>query len=93
MVSTIFLDGIQIPVTSYKQEKENGLSRISVIFQVSSERYHEITTLLYKGEFDIHVPETELLFKGKIQEYWTSITNLYEAGQVGEFHLSLLEIY
>jgi hypothetical protein len=79
-------------VTKYEEETVGGLHKITVEFKVTSEEYHDVTTLLYKGTFDVNVPANGLAFKGTINEYSTSITNLYEKGQVGVFHLSLLEV-
>ncbi|MFJ7827572.1 DUF3219 family protein [Psychrobacillus sp. NPDC096623] len=87
----MILDNTLIKVNHYEEEKVNGLYQISVVFNVTSEDYHDIATLLYKGKFDVTVPETGIFFRGTIQKYSTSITNLYEKGQVGEYKLSLLE--
>jgi hypothetical protein len=92
LVNNIVLDDTLINVNSYEEGKVNGLNTISVDFKVTSEEYHDITTLLYKGTFDVRVPERGLTFKGIIQQYSTSITNLYEKSQVGEYKLSLLEV-
>jgi hypothetical protein len=92
LVKEITLNGTLIPVDEFKEESVNGQNKVSVIFKVTSEDYHEITTLLYKGIFDVEVPSTGLSFRGRIQEYSTSVTNLYEKGQVGEFTLSLVEV-
>ena len=92
VVQEIFLDGTSIKVFNYAEEKENGLNRITIDFKVSSDDYHAITTLLYKGTFNVSVPARELVFTGTIHQYSTFFTNLYEKGQVGDFHLSLLEI-
>ena len=81
-----------IHVDNYKEETVNGLYKITIDFKVSSEEYHDITTLLYKGIFDVKIPERDLSFRANIQQYSTSVTNLYEKGQVGEFQLSLLEV-
>ncbi len=92
LIKEIILYDSVIHIENYKEETENGLLKILIDFKVNSEEYHNITTLLYKGIFDVKVPEKELAFRGKIQQYSTSITNLYEKGQVGEFQLSLLEV-
>lgn len=92
MVKEILLNDISIPIVHYQEEIENGLHKILVEFKVASEDYHDITTLLYQGAFDVKVPETDRSFRGKIQQYSTSITNLYERGQVGDFKLCLLEV-
>lgn len=92
MIKEIILDDTFIKVNRYEAEKVNDLHLISVDFFVTSEEYHDIATLLYKGMFDVKVPELGLSFKGSIHQYSTSITNLYEQGQVGEYKLSLLEV-
>ncbi|MFJ5762155.1 DUF3219 family protein [Neobacillus sp. NPDC093182] len=92
MVKEIVLDETSINVYKYEEEKEDHLHKISIEFNVTSEEYHDITTLLYKGTFDVKVPERDLSFKASIQQYSTSFTNLYITGQVGEFKLSLLEV-
>ncbi len=92
-VKEIELDNTIIKVNHYKKEKVNELHLIYVDFYVTSEEYHDIATLLYKGIFDVKVPAQGLSFKGAIHQYSTSITNLYEKGQVGEYKLSLLEVH
>ncbi|NEU31979.1 DUF3219 family protein [bacterium LRH843] len=92
MTNELYLDDSLIKIKSYKEEKVNGLYKISVDFEVTSEEYHEVTTLLYKGTFDVKVPEKNVTFRGTIQQYSTSIINLYVKGQVGDFKLSLLEV-
>ncbi|WP_078598146.1 DUF3219 family protein [Evansella clarkii] len=88
----IILSNRTIETENYKQTKtDNGLLQVTLDFKVSHEDYHEITTLLYKGVFDVEVPDKGLSFKGKIANYSTSVTNLYEKGNVGSFHLSLIE--
>ncbi|MFB4162958.1 DUF3219 family protein [Alteribacillus sp. JSM 102045] len=92
MVQEILLNNTLIKVNKFKNEKVNGLHKISFNFKVSSEEYYEITTLLYRGTFQVSVLEQNLTFKGTIQQYSSSITNLYEKGQTGDFHLSLIEV-
>lgn len=92
MVKEIIVNDRRITVNHYQEGHVNNLITIGIEFNVLSEEYHDITTLLYKGTFDIKVPERDLGFKGTIQEYSTSITNLYEQGQVGIFKLTLKEI-
>lgn len=88
----IFLDGRKIKAHTYEQHEENGKRNIDVKFYVNSEEYHEVTTLLYRGSFQVEVPQHNLNFHGKIQEYSTSITNLYEENQLGDFSLVLIEV-
>ncbi|MFB3167076.1 DUF3219 family protein [Neobacillus sp. 179-C4.2 HS] len=92
MVNEIVLNETTIKVNKYDEEKEGDLHKISVEFNVTSEDYHDITTLLYKGTFDVKVPDRDLSFRASIQQYSTSFTNLYIKGQVGEFKLQLLEV-
>jgi hypothetical protein len=92
LVNEIVLDDTSIHVYKYEEDKEDELHKISIQFNVTSEEYHDITTLLYKGTFDVKVPERDLSFRASIQQYSTSFTNLYIKGQVGEFNLSLLEV-
>lgn len=91
MIKEIILNDQVIQVSQYEETNINGLHQISLEFQVTSNDYHDITTLLYKGEFEVKVPENSLEFRGRITEYSTSVTNLYERGQVGIFKLVLLE--
>ncbi|WP_042456863.1 DUF3219 family protein [Neobacillus dielmonensis] len=92
MVNMILLNDTEIDVYQYEEDQVNGLQLISVKFKVTSDQYHDITTLLYKGTFQVHVPEQNLSFTGTIHQYFTSFTNLYEKGQTGDFSLSLLEM-
>ncbi|MCM3727459.1 YkvR family protein [Neobacillus cucumis] len=91
MVNELILNDTVIELDHYEEEKINNLYKITVAFKVTSADYHDITTLLYKGTFDVKIQERQLAFKASIQQFSTSITNLYEKGQVGEFKLSLLE--
>jgi hypothetical protein len=65
--------------------------RISFEFTVTHEEYHDITTLLYKNDFIVKVPDEGLEFRAVISKYSTSITNLYKQGEEGEFRLELVE--
>lgn len=91
LTSEILLNDTVIHLNRYEEEKVNGYYKISVEFDVTSEDYHDITTLLYKGTFDVKVPERNIAFRGTIQAYSTSITNLYVKGQVGQYKLTLIE--
>jgi len=91
MVKEIILDNRLIKVNHYEQSTVNELHQISIVFDVTSEDYHDIATLLYKGTFEVTVPDSVLFFRATIINYSTSITNLYEEGQVGEYKLTLRE--
>jgi hypothetical protein len=72
----IILDETAIKVYKYEEEKVGRLNKITVDFKVTSEEYHDITTRLYKGTFDVKVPERDLSLRASIYQYSTSITNL-----------------
>ncbi|MEH7382230.1 DUF3219 family protein [Bacillus sp. JJ1533] len=88
----IYLNDYKLNVTGYHEELKNNLLLVKVDFKVTSEDYHDVTTLLYQGNFKLKVPEKNRDCKVTIQEYSTSITNLYEKEQVGDFTLTLREI-
>lgn len=92
MAYEISLDGRPIAANKIELANIDRLQCLSVEFDVTSEEYHEVTTLLYGGEFDIKVPAEGIAFRGTIVEYSTSVTNLYEQGQVGVFKLKLMEV-
>jgi hypothetical protein len=92
VVTQIQLDQTPITVFTYNEEMIDGLHKIEVEFKLTSDDYHDVATLLYKGSFDVKVPSRDLAFTGKIVQYSTSITNLYEKGQVGDYRVSLLEV-
>lgn len=92
MVNEIILNDSLIKVHSFEDRIVNNSHEISVRFKVTSEEYHDIATLLYQGTFNVKVPERGLAFKGTIQQYSTSITNLYEKGQVGDYSVTLREV-
>ncbi|WP_010281998.1 DUF3219 family protein [Bacillus timonensis] len=91
MVAEIYLNDYKLNVTEYHEEHINDLLHVTVKFNVSSEEYHDVTTLLYKGEFNLKIPKRKIDCKVTIVEYSTSITNLYEKNQVGDFKLTLRE--
>jgi len=92
MVKEIYLNERVIPVEIYNEEKVDGLHKIHIEFKVTSEDYHDIAVLLYEGTFDVKVPEHNLAFRGTIHHYSTSITNLYDKGQVANYKLTLTEV-
>ncbi|MDN4493539.1 DUF3219 family protein [Ureibacillus aquaedulcis] len=92
MVKEIILNDTVIPIEKYEETTVNGLHNIIIDFKVASEDYHDIAVLLYEGTFQITVPVKDLSFKGSIIQYSTSITNLYEKGQIGDYHVSLQEV-
>ncbi|GAB3046612.1 DUF3219 family protein [Virgibacillus ainsalahensis] len=67
------------------------LLMISFEFEVTSSDYHAVTALLYENDFTVKVPDENLDFSATIQNYSTSITNLYEENNVGIFNLELIQ--
>ncbi|PGT84399.1 MULTISPECIES: DUF3219 family protein [Bacillaceae] len=92
MVKEIYLNNKLLKITSYNEEITQNLLSVSIEFFVTSEEYHEITTILYENNFLVKVPEKEHSFQAIITNYSTSLTNLYEKGQVATFSLRLLEV-
>ncbi|SDM93574.1 Protein of unknown function [Fictibacillus solisalsi] len=91
MANSVFLNDTKIMVRDFQQTTVNGRRQISFLFQVEHKDYHDITTLLYKNDFDVKVPEEKLSFRASISNYSTSVTNLYEENAVGDFYLELTE--
>ena len=89
------LDDLIISATTVHEEvlNQNGKGRrkLSIDFRVSNEQYHEVTSKLYENDFTVKVVEKGLAFPAEIFNYYTSITNLYNQGAVGDFHLELIE--
>lgn len=92
LTSEIILNNRVIHISSYEEEIVNGYYKVSVDFDVTSENYHEITTLLYNETFDVKIPKRGVTFRGTIHNYSTSITNLYVKDQIGQYKLTLLEV-
>jgi len=93
----ILLNGTKIKGINFKDtviQEENSsksLCKISFDFHVTSDEYHDITVLLYENDFVVEVHEKNLAFQATIMNYSTSVTDLYKAGEVGLFHLELME--
>lgn len=80
------LEGRNVEVSEVNDKKQVAFS-----FDVTSETYHDVTSLLYKNDFDVTISEKSLSFSATILEYATSTTNLYEKGNTSEFYLKLRE--
>ncbi|WP_339230133.1 DUF3219 family protein [Oceanobacillus sp. FSL K6-2867] len=92
MKRKVIINGYEIDGLQFHMEKQpSGNRKVSFDFKVTSEEYHDITTLLYKNDFIVQIPEENLEFRATIYNYATSITNLYEADAVGDFRLELVE--
>ncbi|MCD8777805.1 YkvR family protein [Mammaliicoccus sciuri] len=92
MVENIYLDKTQIPLTHFEDETVDGLYKVTIEFNVTSKAYHDIAVLLYRGRFDVEIPDKDKKFKGEIYNYSTSLTNLYKDNQVAVYRLVLKEI-
>lgn len=97
MITQIVLDTTPIQVENFShttlpdRNKPDVLRKVTFDFEVTSEMYHDITTLLYKNDFTVTIPGKNIYFEATIANYYTSITNLYEENNVGIFHLELIE--
>lgn len=69
----------------------DGKKQVAFYFDVTSETYHDVTSLLYTNDFQVAIPEKSLSFPATILEYSTSTTNLYEKGNTSAFYLKLGE--
>lgn len=96
MNQQVIINHVTIDATNFYQEMVTNntgkdIIKIGLDFKVKSADYHEITTLLYANDFHVKVPVKGLEFQATIHTYSTSITNLYEKDNVGDFKLELIE--
>jgi hypothetical protein len=95
MSEKVIINGLTIDALNLREETVktdgNNLKKVSFDFKVTTEDYHDVTTLLYKNDFIVKIPGKQLEFPAVIHNYSTSITNLYEAEAVGDFKLELIE--
>ncbi|WP_254391773.1 DUF3219 family protein [Terribacillus sp. DMT04] len=91
----VIVNGMELDTFDYTREvasKDGNVQQeIRFKFHVTSEAYHDVAVLLYKNDFHVEIPEDGIEFEAIIKQYSTSITNLYEADQVGEYVLVLQE--
>lgn len=90
MTLNIGLNDVVLEATNVKSESKEP-RKISFSFTVTSEEYHDVTSLLYENDFQVTIPAKEIAFHATITNYSTSITNLYHEGEEGEFYLELTE--
>src|SRR5699024_12450249 len=76
---TIQTDEFQVEVWNEKPNRK----KVNIVFQVTHEDYHDVTTLLYENDFTVEIPSQHMEFPATIHAYSTSIDNLYEEGAVG----------
>ncbi|WP_238389636.1 DUF3219 family protein [Virgibacillus sp. MSP4-1] len=94
-MSEIILDDLRIKAESLQQEwiltGDKQLRKVIIDFKVTSDDYHQVTTKLYENDFTVKIPEENLQLQASISKYSTSINNLYHEGEVGDYHLELIE--
>ena len=90
MTQKIFINDFPIEATKLDIIESNPY-KVAIEFIVTHAAYHDVTTLLYKNDFLVEIPEESIKFTATISNYSTSITNLYEKGAEGEFYLELTE--
>ncbi|EGA89282.1 hypothetical protein GPDM_10755 [Planococcus donghaensis MPA1U2] len=94
----IWIDDTEIHTSNFKEETNKQTNahqhnrKIAFNFNVASEEYHHIATLLYKMNFRIRIPSLNAEFNASITDYSTSITDLYKPNQVADYHLELTEV-
>lgn len=93
----VLINETAIDATGFKQTivtdevTNQKLQKVIFDFKVTSNMYHDMTVLLYGNDFAVKVPEENLTFHATILNYSTSITDLYQENEVGDFHLELIE--
>ncbi|CAD2071880.1 hypothetical protein GCM10007275_12810 [Jeotgalicoccus coquinae] len=86
----IVLDDLTLEVKELKRDEGEGT--VYIEFDVASEDYHNLSEHLYKEEFLVRLPgSNNEEFNAKIINYSTSLDNLYEEDNVGEYHITLKE--
>jgi hypothetical protein len=97
MTTQVYLNDTVIEAFHFAEERAAGtaaqkpLQKIIIDFKVTSEEYHDIAVLLYGMEFRVQVPGKQLDFQAAISNYSTDTTNLYNPGEVADYHLELTE--
>lgn len=86
----IMLDDITLDVKELNRDESEGT--VYIKFDVTSEDYHNLSSHLYKEKFTVRLPgDNNEEFKARIVNYSTSLDNLYEENQVGEYQITLKE--
>ncbi|QTG86503.1 DUF3219 family protein [Bacillus amyloliquefaciens] len=86
------LNGVRLKMYDCKESAGENGRMISFILKVTSETYHDIAVLLYEKTFDNKAPKRGLEFRGKITNYYTSVTNLYNKDETDDFFVEMTEI-
>lgn len=90
IINDMEIDALNLELDSVTKNDEKRTS-VRFDFKVTHDDYHDVTTLLYKNDFIVKIPDQNLEFPAVINNYSTSITNLYKEGAVGDFKLELIE--
>lgn len=97
METIVWIDDKPISAAGFKDElvkasgSEDMVRKISFSFKVSSEEYHDVAVLLYQNDFQVRVPALDFEFRASIHNYATDRTDLYQAGQVADYYLELIQ--
>lgn len=92
-MTKMFLNEYPIEVEDLQidQDQQKNATIIRTTFQVTHADYHDVTTLLYKNDFLVDIPAQGINMRAIIQNYSTSIDDLYQEGATGTFYLELIE--
>lgn len=97
METIVWIDEKQIEASDFKSEKlethetDDVRHKISFSFQVNSEESHDVAVLLYKNDFQVRLPALDLEFPATIYNYATDRKDFYQADQVADYYLELIE--
>jgi len=91
MINEVWLNDKEFVVRHFQEKEEQEKRYITFEFDVTSEAYHDVTTLLYKNKFYVRIPAKKESFVAVIHTYFTSVTNLYKENKIGTFTLTLAE--
>ncbi|QQD86094.1 DUF3219 family protein [Jeotgalicoccus sp. ATCC 8456] len=82
------LDDLTLDVKELVRDKEEGT--VNIVFDVASEDYHYLSKHLYQEQFRVRIPGNDNEeFEAKIVNFSTSLDNLYEEDNVGEYNITL----
>ncbi|MDQ0160883.1 DUF3219 family protein [Alkalibacillus salilacus] len=87
----VYINDMLINVDQYELTEHKDKQLIKLDFQVTHEDYHDITVLFYENDFRVKIPSERIDQHVTIHRYYTSFTNLYVEGNVGDFHVELIE--
>lgn len=56
MINEVWLNDTKLIVRHFEEKQEQEKRYITFEFDVTSEAYHDVTTLLYKNKFHVRIP-------------------------------------